>query len=94
MSAAVDRPSPVAIALFLAEAGAAIKDSSTDVGNFERWSLADAARLLRADPPDVRGAFGAAQEGCAHAFRGTFVEDRIEAWMCAAVAELLKGGAA
>ena len=91
MSAAVDRPSPVAIALALAEMGAGMKDSPGDVGNYERSSLADAAELLQRDPPDVWGALDAAEKGCAHAFRGTWVEDRIEAWLCAALAEILKG---
>lgn len=93
MSAGVDRPSPVAIARFLAQTGADIKEFDADCGNRERWALQDAVGFLSVEPPNLRGAYAAAQEGCAHAFRGDFVEKRLEAWLCAAVAELLKGGA-
>jgi hypothetical protein len=91
MSGGVDRPSAVAIARFLAKTGADIKEFEADAGNRQRWALEEAVGFLSAEPANVRGAFNAAQEGCAHAFRGYFVETRPEAWLCAAVAELLKG---
>jgi hypothetical protein len=97
MSAAVDRPTPVAVARRLAELGASFKDFPGDVGNFERGQLEEAAAFLQREEPAVARALAAAEKGVAHAFRGRWVEDRPESWLCAAVAALLaarEGGAA
>lgn len=91
MSAGFDLPSPVATARFLAQFGAELGRFDGTSDNCERWALAQAAEFLSFEPPNCAAALESAEEGCEHAFRGTFVEDRCEAWLCVAVVELLRG---
>ena len=90
ISMPVDRPTSMAIARYLAERAAAMKLFPGDAGNIERDQLHEVAVYLDTEPPRILQALVAAEQGVAHAWRGTFVEDRIEAWLCAAVAELLR----
>ena len=57
--------------------------------NFERQCLLYAHRFLAERPPNIAGARAELAEGVAHAFR-EFREERPEAWIVAACAELLK----
>lgn len=88
---APDSPSIIAIARHLAEQGAAVRSGIPgDVGNFENHCLEQALKALNQDPPNVAAARDFAAQGVAHAWRGDFEENRDEAWLCAAVAELLR----
>ena len=70
--------------------GASRRDFEGDAGNYERACIQAAADALQADPPRVTEALKEAEMGVAHAWRGTFIEDRPEAWECATVAALLR----
>lgn len=87
---AVERPSQTAIARTLAEMAGAMSDFDGDAGSFERHQMQIAAKHLACDPPKAAKALKCAESGVAHAWRGTWQESRAEAWICAAVAELLK----
>jgi len=90
---AVARPSRVAIALKLASTGRKIINFKGDPGNFERQMLAEVEVFLESGTPHTKAALESAERGCAHAFGGSQSEARLEAWLCAAVAELLRGAA-
>jgi hypothetical protein len=86
-----DGPSTVAIARRLAAVGAEVRGGNPgDVGSCENDYMAEAFEFLSAAPPDIARALEAADKGVAHAWRLDYVEDRDEAWMCAAVAALLR----
>lgn len=89
-SKGVVRRSNVALALCVAEQAATQGDFAGTPGNYERFCLMAAAAALQADPPRVSVALKEAEDGVAHAWRGTFVEDRVEAWACAKVVALLQ----
>ena len=82
----VDKPSNVATARWLAKHGASL----AGLDNYEKSCLLEIGAALDAEPPRVTDALATAQEGVAHAWRGSFVEDRAEAWICAAVVALLR----
>jgi len=83
---AVEPPSPVAIACALTESSAALAGDT----NVERECLKEAHRHLSQQPPDIEKARAELAHGMAHAFRGSWREDkRPEAWLIAACAQLL-----
>jgi hypothetical protein len=86
----VERPSPAAIARWLAVTGTSPEATGGAPDNFERNILNFIASALEADPPDIVAAREAAEDGVAHAWRGFYEENRPEAWRCAAIAALLK----
>jgi len=90
MSAGFDRPSRVAVARALAALGAEIKESEHDAGNYERDVLSSIVRSLVEEPPNLGAALKSAEDGVAHAFRGAWIEHRIEGLLCCAVYELLQ----
>ena len=86
----LDRPTNIAIARWVAEQASSRKDFEQDVGNYERDCMEEALAALVADPPQVAKALEEAERGVAHAWRGSYQEDRFEAWACAAVSALLR----
>ncbi len=62
-----------------------------DLGNFERTCIEEAAGLLWEGYNDE--AIKALAEGCAHAFRDGYTEDRPESYACAQAWEALTGKA-
>jgi len=85
-----ERPSPAAIARWLAATGTTPEATGGAPDNFERNVLCAIASALDSDPPDIAAARAAAEDGVAHAWRGFYEENRPEAWRCAAIAALLK----
>ena len=89
-SKGVVRRNNVARARCVAEQAATQAAFAGTPGNYERFCLLAAAAALQADPPCVTVALKEAEDGVGHAWRGTFVEDRVEAWACAKVVALLQ----
>ena len=94
MSAAANtasfKPKPLDNARYLAHLGVEIRESEHDVGNFERHQLAIALGHLGAGTSRPVSALKAAAEGISHAWRANWQETRDEAWICAAVFELVR----
>lgn len=86
MNRPVDRPSPVAIARALC----ALTSELPNDMNYERSCLEEAHTYLSEDPPNIAAAKGELADGVTHAFRALHKEDRPEAWLVAACAELLR----
>ncbi len=83
---AVEAPSPVAIARALAGLTTGL---TADV-NYERVCLQEVHLYLSQDPPNLDKARDELRQGMAHAFRQGWREDeRPEAWLVAACAQLL-----
>ena len=89
-SKGVVRRNNVALARCVAEQAVTRATFAGTPGNYERFCLLAAAAALQADPPHVSVALKEAEDGVAHAWRGTFVEDRAEAWACAKVVAQLQ----
>lgn len=89
-SKGVVRGSNVALARCVAEQAAMLAVFARTPGNNERFCLMAAVAALQADPPRVSAALQEAEDGVAHAWRGTFEEDRMEARACAKVVALLR----
>lgn len=83
---AVEPPSPLAIARALIGMSAALAGNI----NFERECLEEAHRYLSQEPPNIEKARAELADGMAHAFRERWrEEERPEAWLVAACAQLL-----
>lgn len=86
MNLPADRPSPVAIARALC----ALPIVNAEPENYERSCLEEARKYLSEDPPNIEAARQEFADGVAHAFRLRHREERPEAWLVAACAELLR----
>ena len=88
MSHPIERPSNVAIARALC--ALPLITNEIDSLNFENGCLEEAHKHLSKEPPDIQAAKSEFAEGVAHAFRAKHQENRPEAWLVAACAELLR----
>lgn len=86
MNMPADRPSPIAIVRALCT----LPFVTPEPGNYERDCLQHAHKYLSEEPPNVIAARQEIGDGLAHAFRRTHREQRPEAWVVAACAELLR----
>ena len=82
----VERPTNVAIARWLAKAAA----TRSELSNYEQQCAVEILSFLEREPPNITAALEEADDGISHAWRGNFVEERFEAWACAAIAALLR----